>query len=212
MRLTKFAYLGAAAFAVLVGVAVYLVQISAGDRLADSETSVAVLVATANIDAGITIAEAERRHLIGVEHFPLSAIPKDVVRAHSSMVRKFYAAVPAGQLILQRVLRKPPAEVALPIPNGKVAITINLDDASRVAGYAQAGNWVAIYFGKNQARIAAPQLLIPRAQILALGNQAANLAPTLVTFALAPADAVRLIAANRSGYLTLTLLGIGSAQ
>jgi pilus assembly protein CpaB len=214
MRLSKYAYLAAGLLAVLAGIAVYLYQLTADDRAAAGKSAVAVLVASANIESGLTLADAQARHLIVVEHFPRAALPSGVVLAKRSLGAlgsvAFHQSVAAGQLILQSGFEAPANEGSLLVPDGKVAITINLDDAARVAGYATAGSRVGIYFGKNQST--ETRVLVPEVLILAVGNQSASLAPSLITVAVTPADAARLLVAERTGSLTLALLGKDSLR
>ena len=201
-------------YGVLAGIVVYLYQSTADDRAVAGKSAVAVLVASANIEAGLTLADAEARHLITVQHFPRAALPAGLVPPSS--LRKaaetsvFQQPVAAGQLILQSAFTKAPGQDSLLVPDGKVAITVNLDDAARVAGYATAGNRVAIFYSKAQS--AETRVLVSQVAILAVGNQNAGLAPSLVTVAVSPADAARIIVAERSGSLKLALLGEGSIR
>ena len=213
MRISKYAYWAAATLALLVGAVVFLLESNADDRAIAGKTAVAVWVATAHIDEGISLADAEARHLVAVEHFPRGALPVQAIRlGHNagSDNRRFYVAVKAGQLILKTDFLKPETTNALPVPAGKVAITINLDDAARVGGFVVAGNVVGIYFSKAQNL--QTRMLVPDAQVLAVGNQSASLAPNLVTLALNPADAERVLVATRSGSVTLALLGSGALR
>ena len=214
MRLSKYAYFAAGLLAVLAGIAVYLYQSTADDRAGAGKSAVAVLVASANIESGLTLADAEARHLIAVEHFPAASLPAGVVlakpssRAESSTV--FHQSVPSGQLILHSNFEPPANENSLLVPDGMLAITVNLDDAARVAGYAVAGNHVAIYFSKNQST--ETRVLVPQVLILAVGNQSASLAPSLITVAVSRQDATRILVAQRTGTLTLALLGKGAIR
>jgi pilus assembly protein CpaB len=214
MRLSKYAYIAAGLLAVLAGIAVYLYQSTADDRAAAGKSAVAVLVASTNIESGLTLDDAQARHLIAVEHFPRAALPSGVVLAKPSLdglgSAVFHQSVAAGQLILSSNFEVPANEGSLLVPDGKVAITINLDDAARVAGYAAAGNRVGIYFGKNQS--SETRVLVPEVLILAVGNPSASLAPSLITVAVTPADAARILVAERTGSLTLALLGKDSLR
>jgi pilus assembly protein CpaB len=214
MRLSKYAYIAAGLLAVLAGIVVYLYQSTADDRSVAGKSAVAVLVASANIEAGLTLADAEARHLIAVQHFPRAALPAGLVPPASlrtaAETSVFQQPVAAGQLILQAAFAKAPGQDSLLVPDGKVAITVNLDDAARVAGYATAGNRVAIIYSKAQS--AETRVLVSQVAILAVGNQNAGLAPSLVTVAVSPADAARIIFAERSGSLKLALLGEGSIR
>ena len=55
-------------------------------------------------------------------------------------------------------------------------------------------------------------MLVPEVLILAVGNQSASLAPSLITVAVTPADAARILVAERTGSLTLALLGKDSLR
>ncbi|WP_445255882.1 Flp pilus assembly protein CpaB [Nocardioides aurantiacus] len=113
----------------------------------------------------------------------------------------------------------------LGIPEGKIAISVNLDDPSRVAGFLQPGNRVAVFMAGNDAKGPFSRLLLPNVQVLGLGatssqpvaapaeGEAAEgeaaavvLPQTLLTLAVSQREAERVMYATQNGTLALGLL------
>ena len=113
----------------------------------------------------------------------------------------------------------------LGIPEGKIAISVNLDDPSRVAGFLQPGNRVAVFMAGNDAKGPFSRLLLPNVQVLGLGatssqpvaapaeGEAAEGEPapvvlpqTLLTLAVSQREAERVMYGTQNGTLALGLL------
>lgn len=112
----------------------------------------------------------------------------------------------------------------LPIPEGKLAISVNLDDPSRVAGFLEPGNRVAVFMAGNDDKGPFTRLLLPNVQVLALGATSTQPAPapaegeeataeaatplpqTLLTLAVSQKEAERVMYATQNGSLALGLL------
>jgi pilus assembly protein CpaB len=110
--------------------------------------AVTVLVATGRIPQGTSAAAAWQDGLLRTERLPASSVPADAVRSVSAGLGPLVvsSAVQPGQLLLRPMLVAG-AEVTggLPIPNGMVAVTVQLCLPEAVAGYVRAGSQVAVF-------------------------------------------------------------------
>jgi pilus assembly protein CpaB len=139
------------------------------------------------------------------------------------------AAIRPGQLVLRDMFgAKVPTTSGLAIPNGKVAVSVELTTSGDVAGYVQPGSQIAIFdtfilmdrgdapSGSSTASDKkdnwATKLLLPRVDVLAVSQAAPHDAKTgldetggasqqtlLVTVAVSQTDAERLIHVAQTG-------------
>src|SRR5258705_9519101 len=119
------------------------------------------------------------------------------------------------------------ARARLPLPSGKMAVTVETGAPEQVAGYVQYGSRVAIFLTYNvvatdggKTSIERTRILLPRVEVLAVGtHQSAQTRSATNTSATAPrtgslmltvavdlADAERLIEGRSHGTLYLGLL------
>jgi pilus assembly protein CpaB len=113
----------------------------------------------------------------------------------------------------------------LTIPDGKLAISINLTDPARVAGFVNPGAEVAIFASADAGAMgnsaAATRLLLPRVQVIGVGTTTVvsttttdesgeqtteQLPRTLMTLAVDQADAEKVIFAARNSEVSFALL------
>ena len=238
------------------GVLAYVHKANA--RALEGMRPVSVLVAQGQIPAGTSAGSAQQQGLLRSEMLPASSVPLNAVRsitpALGSLVMS--AEVSSGQLLLRPMLvtsAQATATGAMAIPKGMVALTIPLCLPEAVAGYVQPGSQVAVFDTyptkkaslqescnqsgqSNQAQgpgAAVTRIVLPRVQVLAVGQAAASgttststtasggafshnsqtdptaSAPTgtvLVTLAVSQANAERLILITRAGLPYLALL------
>lgn len=112
---------------------------------------------------------------------------------------------------------------SLAIPEGKVAISINLTDPARVAGFVTPGSEVTLFMTETDPDEQEPQFtrtLLKRVQVLGIGTSSTvtstttsggestteQLPSTLMTLALSQADAARVTYASWDGELSFGLL------
>jgi pilus assembly protein CpaB len=236
MRNSRATFIGAFLLALVAGVAVYLYQTSADSRALAGKESATVLEAARDIPAGLSLADARAQGLLKVERFPVKALPSDVLTdaelnsGPSSGLNSgltFGHAVGAGQLIRRADLTQlGTANPQIQVPDGEVAVAITVDDAARVAGFVSPGAEVAVYW--TPADASAAQVLLPRVSVLAVGATSTSNAVgsstsaaasgagsgvanvNLVTLALRPNDAPRVVLASKTGSINLGLLGDGT--
>lgn len=214
-----------------------------------------ILVATSPLVKGQTVQEAQDAGLIGTQQLPRKAVPAGAleVLAPTDAELVFASDVTIGEVLMRPRLTAALAPSGeLVIPDGKLAVTVQLEDPARVGDFVRVGSQIAIFdsynvfegnegdtwtpsgdhladeFPKNKAT----QVLLPRVEVLAIGQEtvpadrqadapeaggdasdapadpgAAALVKTLVTVAVDPAQAVKLVHGTQTGTLYLGLLG-----
>ena len=230
----------------IIGLAVVLAAVGALSvlyyvRQADARAlagkqAVRVLVAAQRVPAGTTAAAAEAAGLLRAEPMPAESVPADALGRIGSDVASLVAGadLQPGQLVLRSLfVTHVPASTGLPIPDGKVAVTVALGATQQVAGYVHAGSTVAVFDTRGAAvtpdteGTATTHVLLPKVEVLAVGaapaagqpaaqstsNSAAapNGGQIMLTFAVDTTQAERLILASQTGSLHLALLTDRSA-
>lgn len=219
----------AAAVVAALGVAlVFLYAQGAEDRAQEQFDTVPVLVATQQIEAGETVEAALAAGKIVQSDVTASSVVPGATgdgAAFTGLVA-LTTIFPGEQLLPAKfgVATDVEATSTLPIPDGQQAITIDLGDPERVAGFVNPGAEVTIYWygldprtGQNVARV-----LHERALVLGTGSTTQvttttttdttgaevveQLPRTLLTLAFSQKEVERTIFADRNGELVLGLL------
>jgi len=226
----------------IIGLAVVLAAVGALSvlyyvRQADARAlagkqAMRVLVAAQRVPAGTTAAAAEAAGLLRAEPMPAEAVPADALGKVGPEIAELVAGadIPPGQLVLRSLfVAELPKSTGLPIPDGKVAVTVALGVTQQVAGFVRAGSMVAVFDTRGgatsqdrsaQGGVATTRVLLPEVEVLAVGaapagGQAApstsnGAAPAsgqvMLTFAVDTTQAERLILASQTGSLHLALL------
>lgn len=168
--------------AALGATAVFLYVQNIQDEAEAAQEQVEVLVATQTIPLGQTAGQAE-----AAASFELATIDVEAAApgALSSIepVRDLQALAPiyAGEQILEQKWGTLGTAAPLPIPEGKLALSIQLSDPARVAGFVGPGSEVAIFLtatppatGEEDVPPEATQpfttVLIPRIEVIAAGQ------------------------------------------
>ena len=186
----------------LLGTMLVVVYVGRADaRAMEGLETVSVLVARGPLEEGQTVAEAQAADLVATEELPRKVVPPDALTTFlpddAGMV--FASAVTAGE-ILRRPRLVAATEVQpdrLVIPEGKLAVTVQLQDPARVGGFVTVGSQIAVFdsynvfegnepapwtpsgdhladeFPKNKAT----RVLLPRVTVLAVGAQTSAVAP-----------------------------------
>lgn len=223
----------AAVVAALGAVLVFLYVRGAETRAEQEFDTVDVLVATQQIEAGENVADAYAQAKIAVE-----AVPQGQVLPGAGTDGNVYegqvaltTVYPGEQLIPEKFGGATEVEAAssLAIPEGKLAISINLTDPARVAGFVNPGSEVAIFFTGTADDLATDvsedlqltRVLLPRVTVLGVGSTTQvtttttdaegqqtteQLPRTLLTLALSQEEAERVLLAQTNAELALGLL------
>jgi pilus assembly protein CpaB len=190
--------------------------------IADQEP-VQVLVATDVVRAGTTIADAQRSGAFKIREVPRSAVVDGALSELTTVADRVAGSdIYPGEQVLAGKLVSPGAVASLPIPAGRLAVSVQLGDPQRVAGFVAPGSEVAVFAtatqagtgGGNGAEIT--NLLLARVPVIAVGPTTISTAegtqnkeslPTaILTLAVTQAEATRLIHAANTGRLYFGLL------
>jgi pilus assembly protein CpaB len=224
-----------AVFVAVIGTALVFLYVQGADKRAgDKFDNVSVLKATSDIAAGESYDSALAAGKIAPAEVPKTQLNTGYQTDTTALKGKL-AAVPifAGQQIItsQFGSEVQAATSALPIPPGKMAISVNLTDPDRVAGNIQNGSQVAIFVtgtltapGATGAAAASQstRLLLPNVTVLNVGSPqppttstkteedgtqtTEQLPRTLLTLAVDQKEAQKVILASKALNLTFGLL------
>lgn len=186
---------------------------------------VEILVATAPIEAGTTAQGAQDLGALELRPFLRKSLADLPALSDISGVAEKVAVAPiaAGEPILESQFGDSGASSLLPIPDGKLAVSVQLADPARVAGFVGAGSEVAIFISTVSAARTGEvtRLLLPKVSVIAAGSTTV-IAPdstagdggtveaipkTLLTLALDQREAQKIVYATQNGQLYFALLG-----
>jgi pilus assembly protein CpaB len=193
------------------------------DRALEDQQPRRVLVVKTLIGQGTSVAEAERAGAFELRDVASSSVAPGAL-GDLTPVRNLVALAPLfpGEQVLQAKFGNPGSASALALPAGKIAVSVQLGDPARVAGFVQPGSEVALF-----ASLSVPvsgkttqvtNVLLPRVTVIAVGpstvtqaTQDANANPealprALMTLALSQSEAQRVIFADGQGELYFGLL------
>jgi pilus assembly protein CpaB len=213
----------------VVGVVVYA-QAADGRAVAGQATQT-VFIAKAAVPMGTTAADAVSQQLIVPEKVVAKGVPQGALTAVTPDVAKLVATSPIlpGEIIVaSRFGVLPNTATTQVIPAGMIAITVTLADPQRIAPLLTPQSHIVIFdtLGGKAGGTAATQetrILLADVEVIAVGSQTAQPAPTatagtappagnvaLVTLAVSPADGQMLVHAVQTGNLLYGgLLGTG---
>ena len=204
-----------ATLAIMVGLGTYLYLLSYQARVDRERALVSVYVATGEIPSGTSLDEIKSRNLIKTTSLPEKSLPPEALtkldQINGSLRTKGLLA--PGQILISTFFSAEyRSEVSLKIPQGMLAVTTSVDDVSRVGNFVLPGSRVVVFATGSNGGGPATRVLIPSALVLAIGKQTDltysvnSLSPSpLVTLALTPRDAQRLVLASQNLKITLAL-------
>ncbi len=215
----------AAIIAALGTLLVFLYVNGADDRAAAPFDTVDVLRAVKVIAPGEAVEDAQ-----AAGKFELQPVPKNQVLAGAladttSLEGKVATTTiyPGEQIIASKWGGSAETDV-LPIPKGMMAISVNLTDPARVAGFLTPGAEVSIfYLGDDPKKEGSPlaRMMLPRVTVIGVGSTTPGqttttaadgtattevLPKTLLTIAVSKEDAERVLLAFKNAELAFGLL------
>lgn len=211
----------AAVVAALGAVLVFLYVRGAEDRAEEKFETVDVLVATQQIEAGESANESYAAGKVNLKAVPRTQV-LDGATGEGEVFTDLTALTtiyPGEQLIAGKFggASEVKAESSLPIPKGNMAISVNLTDTARVAGFVNPGSEVAIFLaGADSARI-----LLDRITVIGVGSTTQvtttttdpegaqtveQLPRTLLTLSLNQKQVEKVLLAQSQGELAFALL------
>jgi pilus assembly protein CpaB len=192
----------------------------------DGAKMVQVLVATEDVAPGTTASEASANGAFELIELPDEATATGSV-SNIELIADQVALAPVfeGQQILLQMFGAPEQTSALSVPDGKLAISVQLGDPERVAGFLAPGSDVTIFATVSETGDAASnstQVLLPEVQVIGVGTttvttqtttteggeQTTEEVPrTVLTLAVDQQEAQRIISAQTVGELYFGLRG-----
>jgi len=172
----------------------------ADDRAVAGKQAAQALVAVRTIPAG-TAATAIGGY-VRSEPFPASALPPDAVSSLSQLSADTVLrdGLAAGGLVRKGLFGPKGSASAVNIPDGKLAVTVQMGDPQRVAGYLQPGSKVVIFIsgplldnkGAKRGDMTMTRTLLTDIEVLSVGSPGTSNAK-LITFAVTQHEAEKLI-------------------
>ena len=202
------------------------------ERALAEQEPVEVLVATKTIETGESMEEAQAAGKVNTARIPQSAAVETAVGSPEALEDKVALGpiFPGEQLIEDR-FGDPGEQEVLPIEEGEMAISVELTDPERVAGFVQNNSEVAIFFSADPVRLtpdggeiklpSITKLLLPRVRVVGVGSTTVatrttktsedeqtteEIPRTILTLAVSQEQAERVIFADRNGDLSFALL------
>jgi pilus assembly protein CpaB len=217
--------LAAVLLAVLGTVLVFLYVRGADSRAEQRFETVEVLKATTAIEPGESIDDAQASGKLAL----LPVAREDVLPNAQTSTETLSGLVattriyPGEQIISDKFGGEAEASSALQIPKGMLAVSVNLTDPARVAGFVNPGSEVTVFLNGANPTTGEPftRVLLPRVTVLGVGSTTPTttttttedgeqtteqLPRTLLTLAVDQSDAQRVLFATTNGELAFGLL------
>jgi pilus assembly protein CpaB len=209
--------------AALGTVLIFVYVKNADDRAQADAAPVDVLVATQEVAAGTTAADASNDGAFEIQTVPSSAAAEGAL-PDISVISDQVALSPIypGQQILVQMFGPPgAASSGLSVPKGKLAMSVQLGDPERVAGFVAPGSEVTIFYTTGKKTV----VLIPKINILATGattlatevttdetgeSTTSEIPQAILTLETDQIQAQRIINGQTNGSLYFGILGTGT--
>lgn len=216
-----------------LGTAMIILYVQGIDaRATEGQEMVKVLTATEQIEPGESMAEAQAAGKIESREIVRASAVAGALSSAGSMADKVALGTiyPDEQLISQK-FGEPGSQAILTIPEDQLAISVELTDPARVAGFVNPGSNVAIFAsgdpelikkdGTTQKLAPYTRLLLPSVQVIGVGTTTVQqkttttddgektteeVPRTILTVAVDQEEAERLIYASRNGDVSFALL------
>lgn len=200
-------------------------------RATAGQDRVEVLVATETIEAGESVADAQAAGKLAKDEVLRDDLVDGALASSASIDDEVaLAAIHPGQQIIGQQFGAPGSGETLTIPEDRLAISVELTDPARVAGFVAPGSRVAIFAsgdpevyrpdGTTQKLAPYTRLLLPDVEVIGVGatsmaartttteegEQTTEQIPrTILTVAVDQEQAERVIYASRNGDLAFAL-------
>ena len=222
-----------AALVAAAGTALVLLYVQGISTRATAEQQpVKVLTATVQIEAGESMADAQAAGKVDLVEWPKAKVlPSAISSAESLQNKVAISTVFAGEQIIPEKFGDTGDEDALSIPDGKMAISVELTDPARVAGFVTPGANVAIFVssepqaiepdGNSRSLGQISKLLLRKVEVLGVGQTTIlsttktsedgeetteEIPKTILTVAVSQDEAEQVFLAQSSGELSFALL------
>jgi pilus assembly protein CpaB len=225
----------AAAVVAALGAVLVFLYVRGADLRAEAQFDTRdVLKVVTTIEQGETIEDAAAAGKIQLQAVPSNQVLPDALASTSTLSGQVAVTnIYAGEQIISSKFGGAAESSALPIKEGDLAISVNLTDPARVAGFVNPGSEVAVFVtgeleikanaaaGTADDTVQFSRLLLPRVTVLGVGSTTPvsttvttdegettteNLPRTLLTLSLNQKDAEKVLFAASNGELSFGLL------
>ena len=172
------------------------------DKAIAKQNPVEVLVAKVDIPAGTSTADVSRKGMLELKKITKdSAAPTALSTLDTLAGKVALSTIYAGEQILPAKFGNTAEISALTIPDNDIAVSVQLADPARVAGFVEPGSHVAVFVTLQQSGSGVIRLLLPNALVLAVG-------PTTI----APSGATSSTGAVNTEALPRAIMTLGLSQ
>ncbi|MBA3266177.1 MAG: Flp pilus assembly protein CpaB [Nocardioidaceae bacterium] len=197
-----------------------------------NESLVKVLAATEVIEPGQTAEQAQAEGKLALTEIPQSSVVKGALTSVETIGDKVALSTiyPGEQILAAKFGTTAASKQTLTIPKGQLAVSLELSDPARVAGFVTPGSHVVIFVSSavtatdTTAESNFTRILVPNVEVIGVGETTVlsaasdkaddasteEVPKTILTVALDQADAERVIFASGTGGLTFGLLAEGT--
>jgi len=208
----------------------------AEQRAVEEQQPVTVLVSTSTIPRGIALGDAVAGGLAQQTQVPANTVPAGAITGVTADNTSLLALsnVNAGQILLStNFVSELPDISPVAIPDGLMAISIEMGDVQKVGNFLRPGSEVVIFNsysgsgttdanGNTSSADLTTRVLVDRAVVLGIGETAstpatnpdgtpATITPSsLITLGVDQSEAEKIIQASQTGSLYFGLLGNGT--
>jgi len=221
------ALLVVAAVIAALGTLLVFLYVRGADARADQRYgAVEVLRVVKQISPGETVEAAQSAGKLETGSVPQKDLLKNALTGTDKIAGKTAtAALYPGEQLTSSKFSAESTATGLTIPKGRIAISVNLSDPARVAGFVNPGDKVAIFMNGSNPEGNFVRLLLPNIQVIgagtttmvattktdAAGAQTTDALPkTLLTLALTQHEAERVLFASNNGELAFGLTNTDS--
>lgn len=203
------------------------------ERAKEDQELVEVLVATETIDVGETLEDAQAEGKFETKEINRIALVDDAISSTEVLQGKVaLETIYPDEQILPQKWGEPGTEATLDIPEENVAISVELADPDRVAGFVTPGSQVAVFCTALDAQALLPggetrslgdytRMIVPRTTVLGIGSTTVasrtttndegestteEIPKTVVTLSVDQNEAEKIILCRLSSNPTLALL------
>ena len=222
-----------AALVAAAGAALVLLYVQGiSSRATAEQQPVKVLTATVQIEAGESMADAQAAGKVDLVEWPKAKVLASAVSSAVGLQDKVaVSTIFAGEQIIPEKFGDSGDEDVLSIPDGKMAISVELTDPSRVAGFVTPGANVAIFVssepeavksdGSSQSLGQISKLLLRKVEVIGVGQTTVlsttkttgdgeqtteEMPKTILTVAVTQDEAEQVFLARSAGELSFALL------
>lgn len=204
---------------VLTGLSVFSYTSGVEQRVRKSYQTKPIYIATRQIPAGTNVSSAINTGSIEARDFPVVSAPSNALefinQIDGNLVARY--TIQPGQILLNDSFGTSGTQTgSLIMPDGKMAVTVQVQDAAKVANFVRPGSKIAIYALGQVGDTNEPltQVLLSEVIVIAIGDQvlstdtlSSSANSSLITVSVTPIQAKRLIHASRNFSLYFGLLG-----